>query len=94
MEPERVAELAHDVAHPLRVAILDGIRHAGELSPRGFANDHGAKLAAVSHHFRALAGAGHIELNRTEPRRGAVEHFYVLSERGRAVVAWLRKAPR
>lgn len=94
MEPERVFELARDVAHPMRVAILNGIRHAGESSPRGFADAHGAPLATVSHHFRALADAGHIKLDRTEPRRGAVEHFYVLSARGRAVVAWLRKAPQ
>jgi hypothetical protein len=41
----------------------------------------------VSHHVRTLARIGAIELVRTRPRRGAVEHFY------RAVVpAWFTDA--
>jgi hypothetical protein len=41
MEPERVADRLDDLADRTRVAILHGIRRAGELSLRGFADDHG-----------------------------------------------------
>jgi hypothetical protein len=41
MEPEKVADRLDDLADPTRVAILRGIRHAGEPSPRGLADDHG-----------------------------------------------------
>ena len=33
-------------------------------------------LGRVSYHIRLLADLGAIELVRTEPRRGALEHFY------------------
>jgi DNA-binding transcriptional ArsR family regulator len=45
-------------------------------SPRELAEAFGEPLGRVSHHVRSLAEAGHIELVRTRPRRGAVEHFY------------------
>ena len=89
-----LADLLRNVAHPVRIAILRRVREVGEVNPRGFTRSHGATLATVSHHFRILARAGLIELLRTEPRRGAVEHFYVLSGRGRAVLGWMNTAPR
>jgi hypothetical protein len=33
-------------------------------------------LASVSHHMRVLRETRCVELTRTEPRRGAVEHYY------------------
>jgi len=45
-------------------------------SPRELATAFGEPLGRVSHHVRQLAATGHIELVRTRPRRGAVEHFY------------------
>jgi DNA-binding transcriptional ArsR family regulator len=33
-------------------------------------------LATVSHHMRVLRDTRCVELTRTEPRRGAVEHYY------------------
>jgi DNA-binding transcriptional ArsR family regulator len=45
-------------------------------SPRELAEAFGEPLGRVSHHVRSLAASGHIELVRTRPRRGAVEHFY------------------
>jgi hypothetical protein len=40
MEPEKLADPLHDLADPTRLAIVHGIRHAGQLSPRGSADDH------------------------------------------------------
>ena len=97
MDREELVELAdllRNVAHPMRIAILQHVDEVGEVSPRAFTRSHRATLATVSHHFRMLARAGLIELLRTEPRRGAVEHFYVLSARGRAVLGWMKTAPR
>ena len=93
-EPVELADLLRNVAHPMRIAILQHVDEIGEVSPRAFTRSHRATLATVSHHFRMLARAGLIELLRTEPRRGAVEHFYVLSACGRAVLAWMKTAPR
>jgi DNA-binding transcriptional ArsR family regulator len=87
------SDLLRALAHPIRLAILGRLDDIGELSPRAFSNDHPAGLAAASHHFRALARGGLIELARTEQRRGAIEHFYMLSPHGRAAVGWLHEAP-
>jgi DNA-binding transcriptional ArsR family regulator len=89
-----LAALLRELGHPTRMAILQHVDAVGEASPRAFTGSHAASLATVAHHFRALARAGLIQLVRREPRRGAVEHFYALSDRGRAAVAWLAAAPR
>jgi DNA-binding transcriptional ArsR family regulator len=44
---------------------------------------HAEALSYVSYHLRALNKAGLIDLVRTEPRRGAMKHFYRLSEQFR-----------
>ena len=40
-------------------------------------------LGSVSYHVRELAGAGLVELLETRPRRGAIEHIYAITPRGR-----------
>jgi DNA-binding transcriptional ArsR family regulator len=64
------------IAHPLRHRILAAIDEAGEASPNQVAQQLGEPLGRVSHHVRVLARLGAIEPTRTEPRRGAVEHYY------------------
>jgi len=64
------------IAHPLRHRILAAIDEAGETSPNEVARRLGEPLGRVSHHVRVLARLGAIEPTRTEPRRGAVEHYY------------------
>jgi predicted transcriptional regulator len=93
-ERAELGDLLQNVAHPMRIAILQHVDEVGEVSPRAFTRTHRATLATVSHHFRMLARAGLIQLLRTEPRRGAVEHCYVLSDRGQAVLGWMRTASR
>jgi DNA-binding transcriptional ArsR family regulator len=56
--------------------ILEVITDRGEASPVTLAREFGVPLTTVSHHARVLRDLGYIELVRTEPRRGAVEHFY------------------
>jgi len=64
------------IAHPLRHRILVAFDETGEASPNAIAGALGEPLGRVSHHVRVLARLGAIELVRTEPRRGALEHFY------------------
>ena len=63
------------IAHPLRHRVLV-VLGEGVASPKAVADRLGEPLGRVSHHVRVLAELGAIELVRTEPRRGAVEHFY------------------
>jgi DNA-binding transcriptional ArsR family regulator len=64
------------IAHPLRQRILAVINEGEETSPNEVAQRLDQPLGRVSHHVRVLARLGAIELVRTEPRRGAVEHYY------------------
>jgi DNA-binding transcriptional ArsR family regulator len=81
--PDDHERLLKAIAHPLRHRILVAIDEAGEASPNLVAQALGEPLGRVAHHVRVLARLGVIELTRTEPRRGATEHYY------RAVVkAW------
>ena len=73
---EEQERLLKAISHPLRHRVLSAIDEAGEASPKAVAAQLGEPLGRVSHHVRVLAGLGAIELTRTEPRRGAQEHFY------------------
>jgi DNA-binding transcriptional ArsR family regulator len=64
------------LAHPLRWRIVEILVERGEGSPIELARSLDAPLATISHHVRVLRDRGLIELVRTEPRRGAVEHYY------------------
>lgn len=66
------------VAHPIRREILRRLENNtnGGLSPKQLAKDLGEPLGDVSYHIRTLAQAGVLKLAATEPRRGALEHFY------------------
>jgi DNA-binding transcriptional ArsR family regulator len=63
------------LAHPLRLEILRLLnRH--EASPNEIAAELGEPLGNVSYHVRMLHKLDCVELVRTVPRRGAVEHYY------------------
>jgi DNA-binding transcriptional ArsR family regulator len=69
---ERIVKaISHPIRHRVLVLLNDRIA-----SPNEIANEIGESLGRVSYHVRQLAEVGAIELVRTEPRRGAVEHFY------------------
>jgi DNA-binding transcriptional ArsR family regulator len=64
------------LAHPLRWRIVEVLTDRGEASPVELARLLDQPLATISHHTRVLRDLQCIELTRTEPRRGAVEHYY------------------
>src|SRR6476620_9224423 len=69
------ARIAKALAHPLRARILQrlGERTA---SPGDLAVELNAPLGVVSYHVRMLRDYNCVELVRTEPVRGALQHFY------------------
>ena len=69
------SRLAKALAHPLRVQLLAGLNE-GVASPNELAKRLGEPLTNVSYHVRMLHDLGCIELVDTEPRRGALEHYY------------------
>jgi DNA-binding transcriptional ArsR family regulator len=69
-------QLITALGHPLRQRLLILLHKRGIASPRELAELSGERLGNVSYHVRVLRDAGCCELVRTEPRRGAVEHFY------------------
>src|SRR3954471_5289509 len=78
--------LLRAISHPLRHRLL-GMLDGRVASPNQLARELGLPLGRVSYHIRLLSDLGAIELVRTEPRRGALEHFY------RAVTTvWVREA--
>ena len=68
--------LVRAVAHPLRVEILEALVSKGEMSPTEIAAELQSKPGNVSYHVNVLRECEVIELVRTEPRRGALEHYY------------------
>jgi DNA-binding transcriptional ArsR family regulator len=63
------------IAHPLRHRIL-AILNERVASPKEIADELDERLPNVSYHVKTLDELGAIELVRTAPRRGAVEHYY------------------
>jgi hypothetical protein len=55
--------------------------HDGISSPNQLSQELGEPLGNVSYHVKTLLEFDCIELVKTEPRRGAVEHFYRATER-------------
>lgn len=81
------------LTHPLRVELLDRLNEA-EWSPRGLSDELNEGLSQVSYHIKVLKDHKLIELTRTEPRRGAVEHFYRATERAFVPSGMARHVPK
>ena len=63
------------LSHPLRMRILTRLNE-GVASPNEMAKEFDESLPLVSYHVRILRELDCIELVRTTPRRGAIEHHY------------------
>ncbi len=63
--------ISHPLRHRLLMLLTDRVA-----SPNELARELDLPLGRVSYHIRLLNEIGAIELVRTEPRRGALEHFY------------------
>lgn len=72
--------LVKALAHPLRVQILM-ILNERMASPNELSKELEEGLSQVSYHVKVLKDYKCIELVKTEPRRGAVEHYYRATER-------------
>ena len=68
------------LTHSVRVQILSLVVD-GEWSPNQLHKELGVGLSQISYHIKVLRDFELIELTKTEPRRGAVEHFYRAVER-------------
>lgn len=64
------------LGHPMRQRILQFLNEDGESSPVQIARALGQRLGNIAYHCGVLEECGAIELSRTAPARGAVEHFY------------------
>src|SRR4051794_3905792 len=74
------ARIAKALAHPLRARILQRLGERVS-SPGDLAEELGAPLGVVSYHVRMLRDYNCVELVRTEPVRGALQHFYKATAR-------------
>ncbi len=80
--PEHVIDqrIVKALGHPLRIRMLT-VLNQRVASPSELAGELDEPIGNVSYHMRTLADLGMVELVRTEPRRGAVEHYYRAIER-------------
>ena len=67
--------LAKALSHPLRWQILALLAET-TTTPAAIARELGVRIENVSYHVRVLSDLGLIELVRTTPVRGALEHHY------------------
>jgi predicted transcriptional regulator len=69
------------LAHPLRARMMQRMSAEGKgTSPKQLATEFELPLANVAYHITVLKKLKLIKLKTKVPRRGAVEHFYVLAE--------------
>lgn len=64
------------LGHEWRVQALELLNRHGVMSPKEIAGEIGIDVPLLSHHIKVLVQCQCIELVDTQPRRGAVEHFY------------------
>ncbi|MDQ3725936.1 MAG: winged helix-turn-helix domain-containing protein [Actinomycetota bacterium] len=73
-------ELVKALSHPIRVEILESLQ--GRIaSPSELSKEMEESLGVISYHANTLVKCGCLELVHTEPRRGAVEHFFGITPR-------------
>lgn len=81
------------LGHPLRVKLLAYLNDR-EWSPNELSEELNEGLSQVSYHIKVLRDLEMIEMTKTEPRRGAVEHYYRAIERA-YIPRWMaRLLPR
>ncbi len=86
-------QLMRAMSHPLRYQILTHLNDR-EWSPNELSDQLVDGLSQVSYHVKVLKEYGLIELTRTAPRRGAVEHFYRATERTIIGMDMAREIPK
>lgn len=66
------------LTHPTRVAILRYLLDRRLATPGELSGAVGVTVATASYHARVLCGLGCVELAKTTPKRGALQHHYRL----------------
>jgi DNA-binding transcriptional ArsR family regulator len=89
-----LSKVGRAFAHELRIRIVLVLAEEHEASPISIATRLQEPLSNVSYHVRYLAQLGAIELQRMEPRRGALEHFYSLVPAIRLALPLIRQVGR
>ena len=80
--------LVRALSHPLRVRIM-GVLEQRTATPKELSQALGVGLENLAYHVRTLRDFGLIELERSEPVRGAVAHHYRARARPRITArAW------
>lgn len=81
LEDELVAT-ARALSHPLKVKTIGHLARCEKASPSEMADVFGAPLGNVAYHVRQLHQLGVVAKAGQRPVRGAVEHYYRLSDEG------------
>jgi DNA-binding transcriptional ArsR family regulator len=94
--PEPTArECIRAIASAQRRSVLRILHDAEEArSPSAIAEWLGVSVAHISYHFKVLRECGVVVLTDTQPRRGAVEHFYISIIKGNEQIGALLDATR
>jgi DNA-binding transcriptional ArsR family regulator len=83
------------IGHPDRRRVLRILHEAGEArSPNEISDAIGTPLGHVSYHIKVLKDCGAVVLTDTQPRRGAIEHYYVSTTVRNELVTKLLEATR
>ena len=85
-------ELVKALSHPIRVEILEALQ-GRVASPSELSQEMDESLGVISYHANTLVKCGCLELVHTEPRRGAVEHFFAITPRSSIGHQDWRRAP-
>lgn len=85
-------ELVKALSHPIRIEILEALQ-GRVASPTELSQEIDESLGVISYHAKTLVKCGCLELVHTEPRRGAVEHFFGLAPRSSIGHQDWRRAP-
>lgn len=82
-------------AAPQRRRILRALHAAGEArSPNELSGAIEASIGHVSYHVKVLKECGAVALTDTQPRRGAVEHYYGSTVVDNKLISMLLEATR
>jgi DNA-binding transcriptional ArsR family regulator len=90
-----VADCIKAISAPQRRRILRALHDAGEArSPNELSKAFGISVGHVSYHVKVLKECGALALTDTQPRRGAVEHYYASTLMKNELVVKLLEATR
>ncbi|MEA2492852.1 MAG: hypothetical protein QOJ29_763 [Thermoleophilaceae bacterium] len=72
-------QLAKASMHPLQICVLELAASGEKVSPVDLEDDVGVPLGNCAYHVRVLHERGLLKKAGTKRRRGAIQHYYVLT---------------